>query len=64
MFIYIQSEEILHDLDDQLESLRENIKYVQENINECQSNIMQMEEENKVRSKGDCVELFCFGSFM
>jgi Mg2+ and Co2+ transporter CorA len=45
-----QDASVIHDLEDQIESMRANIDYIQERIAESQTNIMQI-EDSKV-----CVE--------
>ena len=39
-----QEADYIHDLQEQIDSLKDNLTYVQDNINESQSSIMQMEE--------------------
>ena len=39
-----QEADYIHDLQEQIESLKDNVTFVQDNINESQSSIMQIEE--------------------
>jgi len=48
-----KEESYIHELDDQIESLRANIDYVQENIAESQRNIVQIEETKEGQGESD-----------